>query len=287
MSELVEETRRIFILMIRDIDRRVKAERRLMARERELRRAKVEAESANRTKSEFLANMSHELRTPLNAIVGFSEIMEQQLLGPLGSESYVSYAKDIRESGERLFGTVSDVLEFSRLDTDEARLEEDDFDLTGLCRGLANDLKERCRHSGHDVVAYVPPAEACYRGDRRLIRLAVSHLLANARKFTPADGRIVFSLLLSDDGKATITVEDNGIGIAEAEIATCMEAFGQADRGLQRAYEGAGLGLTLARRFIEMHQGSLDLTSKLGSGTKVTVILPAGRRSTAGARKLA
>src|SRR5690606_16412538 len=109
ISQLNDSEQPMYILPVRDIDRRVQAERRLRARERELRRAKMEADLANQLKTEFLHNMSHELKTPLNAIIGFSEIMERQLLGPLGSDGYVDYAKDIRESGERLLHTVSDV----------------------------------------------------------------------------------------------------------------------------------------------------------------------------------
>jgi PAS domain S-box-containing protein len=285
VSELIEDQRRLFILLVRDIDRRVKAERRLLARERELRRAKKEAEVANQTKTEFLANMSHELKTPLNAIIGFAEIMEGQLLGPLGTESYLGYAKDIKSSGQRLFHTVSDVLEFSRIDAGEVRMDEQVFDLVGLCRQMAGHLGNRCDETGHIFEAYMPPAEACYYGDERLIKLSLNHVLSNALKFTPSGRRVVFTLNLNEDGSARIVVEDEGIGIAENEIELCFEAFGQANRGLQRAFEGAGLGLTLARRFLEMHEGRISMTSKFGTGTKVTIDLPAARSRAAGGRK--
>jgi signal transduction histidine kinase len=287
VSEIVEQKRKLFILLVRDIDRRVKAERRLLAREKELRRAKGEAETANQSKTEFLANMSHELKTPLNAIIGFSEIMEQQLLGALGSDTYVTYAQDIRKSGQRLFETVSDVLEFSRAETGEVTLSEEDFDLVGLCRHLGGHIKSRCEESGHVVEALVPAAEARYRGDERLLKLALNHVLSNAVKFTPRGGKIVFTLNLNDDGSATITVEDSGIGIAESEIATCLEPFGQANRGLSRSHEGSGLGLTLAKRFVELHQGSIALQSKLDVGTKVTITLPASRSYGGAARRSA
>ena len=277
VSELLEEKRHLFILMVRDIDRRVKAERRLLARERELRRAKKEAEAANQSKTEFLANMSHELKTPLNAIIGFSEIMEQQLLGPLGSDNYLSYAADIRLSGQRLFETVSDVLEFSRIEAEDVELNEEDFDLVGLCRQLAGHLGARCEQSGQVLEAFVPPAEACYKGDERLVKLALNHVLTNAVKFTPEGGKIAFTLNLNEDGSASMIVEDTGIGIAAGEIETCFEAFGQANRGLERSHEGSGLGLTLAKRFVEMHQGTISMTSRVDKGTKVIITLPAAR----------
>ncbi|MEQ8356519.1 MAG: CHASE2 domain-containing protein [Kiloniellaceae bacterium] len=277
VSELIEEKRRLFILLVRDIDRRVKAERRLLARERDLRRAKKEAEVANQSKTEFLANMSHELKTPLNAIIGFSEIMASQLLGPLGTEGYLEYAKDIKESGQQLYHTVSDVLEFSRIDAGEVRMDEQEFDLVALCRQMSGHLQTRCEGSGHAFEAHLPPAEACYRGDERLVKIALNHVLSNAVKFTPSGGRVSFRLNLDDDGSARMVVEDAGIGIAENEIDHCFEAFGQANRGLQRTFEGSGLGLTLAKRFIELHQGTISLESEFGKGTKVTIILPATR----------
>lgn len=288
VSELSDTDKRMYILLVRDIDRRVRAERRLLARERELRRAKTEAELANQSKTEFLANMSHELKTPLNAIIGFSEIMEQQLLGPLGSEGYVSYAKDIRQSGQRLFHTVADVLEFSRIEAGEDSLQEEVFDLVGLCRDMAGHLQARAGETGHTVEAYLPATEARYLGDARLIKLAVNHVLSNALKFTPKGGRVSFTVDLDEGGAARIAIEDSGIGIPADEIESCFEAFQQANRGLERSHEGSGLGLTLAKRFVELHQGTITLQSRVGgeqdapqgtAGTKVTITLPAARRS--------
>jgi len=291
VSQLEDSDRPMFILLVRDIDRRVKAERRLRARERELRRAKAEAELANQLKTEFLRNMSHELKTPLNAIIGFSEMMERQLLGPLGTDGYVAYAKDIRESGERLLHTLSDVLEYAQTDVSKSDLDNGVFDLVELCRRQAERLRAAGAASGHDVEAYVPPADAFYRGDMRFIDLALHHVLSNALKFTPQGGRIVLTLNLESDGEAHIVVEDTGIGIKPDDIAACFEPFRQADRGLQRSHEGAGLGLTLAKRFMELHQGSIVLHSRQdgsrGSGTRVTLTLPAARRCVRAARRSA
>ena len=275
----------LFILLVRDIDRRVKAEQRLLARERELRRAKTEAELASQSKTEFLANMSHELKTPLNAIIGFSELMERQLLGPLGNEEYAAYATGIRESGERLFRTVSDVLEFARIETGERSPGDAEVDLAALCRRLAAVVEPRMREAGLNFSVSLPAVEACYRFDEGLIRQAVMNLLSNAVKFTPEGGRVSLALALRGDGAAAITVEDNGIGIDAAEIDTCFDAFVQADRGLARSHEGSGLGLTLAKRFVELHDGSIALQSPARGGdgtcgTTVTVTLPGTRAVT-------
>ncbi|GAB4376440.1 MAG: hypothetical protein Kow00114_40150 [Kiloniellaceae bacterium] len=272
----------LFILLVRDIDRRVKAEQRLLARERELRRAKAEAELANQSKTEFLANMSHELKTPLNAIIGFSELMEQQLLGPLGNGEYVTYAKGIRESGQRLYHTVADVLEFARMEAGDRQLDDAEVDLAELCRGLADFVAPHLREAGLELQLSLPAAPVRYLLDERLVKQAVKSLLSNALKFTPPGGRVSLALAVGDDGAAVITVEDSGIGIDAAEIDGCFEAFVQANRGLARSHEGSGLGLTLAKRFVELHGGSIALQSPAAggdgdAGTTATVTLPASR----------
>ena len=284
VSELVEDDRTLFILLVRDIDRRVKAERRLLARERELRRAKTVAEVANQSKTEFLANMSHELKTPLNAIIGFAEIMEQQMLGPLGTEQYKAYATDIRESGERLYHTVVDVLEFSRVEIDDVVLQEQATDLADLCRRIAARLAPRVAEKNQHLESSLPDLPTVFLADERLLALALNHVVSNAIKFTGTQGRIRLALDSSDTGEAIITVEDNGIGIEADKIDSCFDAFAQADRGLDRTHEGAGLGLTLARRFIELHDGPITLQSAPGDGTRVTVTLPVARRESEGLR---
>ncbi|MEO3429162.1 CHASE2 domain-containing protein [Pelagibius sp. CAU 1746] len=278
VGELTEDGESVFVLLVRDIDRRVKAERRLLTRERELRRAKTDAEMANQSKTEFLANMSHELKTPLNAIIGFAEIMEQEMLGPIGKPQYLAYAKDIRESGQRLYHTVSDVLEFSRVEIDDLIVREQDFDLAELCRRVASRLSPRVAEKGQHLEVVLPDAALRFKGDERLLGLALAHVLSNAVKFTPARGRVDLTLTDRPGDGIVITVADNGIGIEAERIDSCFDAFTQADRGLDRSHEGAGLGLTLAKRFIELQRGTISLQSVLGEGTTVTIALPAQQR---------
>ncbi|WP_193371470.1 CHASE2 domain-containing protein [Pelagibius marinus] len=278
IGELVEDGASVFVLMVRDIDRRVKAERRLLTRERELRRAKTDAEVANQSKTEFLANMSHELKTPLNAIIGFAEIMEQELLGPVGKPQYLAYAKDIRESGQRLYHTVSDVLEFSRIEIDDLVVQDQAFSLLELCHRIASRLAPRIAEKSQHLETVLPAAELRFRGDERLLGLALAHILSNAVKFTPPQGRIGLTLEDHADGGIAITVSDNGVGIEPDKIESCFDAFTQANSGLERSHEGAGLGLTLAKRFIELHQGTIVLQSELGQGTTATITLPEARR---------
>ena len=278
VTRLEEEHGGGLILLMRDIDRRVKAEKRAQRRERELRVAKQKAEMANRAKTEFLANMSHELKTPLNAVMGFAEVMQNELFGPLGSPNYKEYANDIYDGGARLLATVTDVLDFARIEDGKLELREEEIDLGDLMTRLGNLSRERAEEAGLTLNIEPPTENIFFVADERLIKQALGAIVSNAIKFNKEEGHVTLSLSLDSNGDALLSVSDSGIGIAEEQIETCFKAFGQADSSLQRTYEGAGLGLTLANAYIESHGGRIQIDSRVNEGTRVTIVLPAERR---------
>ncbi|MBA2587944.1 MAG: PAS domain S-box protein [Alphaproteobacteria bacterium] len=248
--------------------------------ERALRVALRQAEIANKMKAAFLAAMSHELKTPLNAVLGFSEIIRDELLGPIGHEGYRDYAGDIHKSGARLLSVINDVLDVSRLEggllTIEAR-PESVADVADAAVALARAIIQDERPIQIDVPADMPILHV----DPRRLSQALGNLLANALKFTPESGAVRLIARLQLDGSVHLMVQDTGIGMAEETIAAALEPFRQLDGSLARRFEGAGLGLSISKALAELHGGALSLTSAVGEGTTVTIALPASR---AGAR---
>jgi PAS domain S-box-containing protein len=245
--------------------------------EEALRRAKRAAEAAVQAKSRFLANMSHELRTPLNAIIGFSEVMANEMLGPLGAAKYAVYARDILDSGRRLLSVINDILEMSRIETGAVQLRESRIEFDAIAAAALQRIEQRAADVGLTLVKDVPPDMPPVLADERLIRQATINLLSNAVKFTPAGGRVALRAGLASDGGAWLAVADTGIGIAPESIATALEPFGQVDSSLSRRYEGTGLGLPLVSSIVELHQGSMAIDSAVGAGTTVTMKLPPSR----------
>ncbi|WP_176525066.1 PAS domain S-box protein [Caenispirillum bisanense] len=245
--------------------------------EADLRAAKEAAEVASRAKTEFLAAMGHELRTPLNAIIGFSEVMGMQALGPLGNETYLEYARDIRLSGEHLLALVNDVLDASRIDSGRMELTEEEVDLARLGKAVEQLALQRSLDAGValavDVVDGLPP----FRADERRLKQVFVNLLSNAVKFTEAGGAVSLVIDRDEDGCLSAVVSDTGIGMSAADLARIQHRFTQIDSSLGRKYEGMGLGLSLAKDIVELHGGSLGISSTPGIGTTVTVVLPAGR----------
>jgi signal transduction histidine kinase len=239
--------------------------------------AKDKAEAANRAKSDFLANMSHELRTPLNAIIGFSDIIKEQMLGPVGNERYVEYVRDINNSANHLLIVINDILDLSKIEFGNVPLIEENVDLHATIESCLTIIGERARNGGL-TVEYKPLEQMpTLWAEQRRIKQILINLLSNAVKFTPQGGTITVSLRHETDGGLAIAVADTGIGIRREDFEAVMAPFGQADTGLDRQYEGTGLGLPLSKAFAEMHGGQLLLDSELGQGTTVTVILPAAR----------
>jgi two-component system, cell cycle sensor histidine kinase PleC len=243
-------------------------------REAELRRAKEEAETANRTKTEFLANMSHELRTPLNAIIGFSEVLRLGVAGDL-SPKQAEYVRDIHNSGLHLLDLINDVLDISRIDVGEIALRDAPVRLGETAEACRQLLHGRAVQGGVELEIACPDDIPLVRGDPVRLKQILLNLLSNAIKFTPAGGRV--TLTASHAADVTITVADTGIGMAPEDIPIALEPFRQLDGSLSRRQEGAGLGLPLAKRLAELHGGSLEITSTPGRGTQVVVRLPAHR----------
>jgi signal transduction histidine kinase len=250
----------------------------IKCREEALISAKLEAERASHSKGAFLANMSHELRTPLNAIMGFSEIMLTQTFGPLGSNRYLEYIKDIHDSSRHLLGVINDILDISKSEAGKLQLNEEDVDLIGEIRAAARLFTEQAIEGRIALKLDLPKTLPRVWADARKIKQVMLNLISNAIKFTPAGGSVSVRLFQDEvKGDVMVAVADTGIGIEEGDIEKVFSAFGQVENSLSRRHEGTGLGLPLTLALVEIHGGQIQLQSKVGAGTTVTVRLPASR----------
>jgi two-component system cell cycle sensor histidine kinase PleC len=239
--------------------------------------ARRRAEAANKAKSRFLATMSHELRTPLNAIMGFSEVMEKELLGPIGSDLYRDYAHSIYTSGDHLLGIINEILDLSRIEAGRYDLNEETIRLPDIVEDCQRLVKIKADAKAltfvEDFAADLPQIWA----DPRALRQICLNLLSNALKFTPKGGRITLIVGHTQDGGQFLTVADTGPGIPKNEIPRVLQAFGQGSLAHETAEGGTGLGLPIVQNLIHLHGGTFDLTSELRKGTEVTVTIPPQR----------
>ncbi len=241
--------------------------------EQAIKRGLKRAEEANATKNAFLAMMSHELKTPLNAILGFSDMVRQEMLGPLGSPVYRSYMDDIYNSGERLLAIINDVLDVARLEGAAITLNLN----FSYPRDIAETALRRARHltgKTQDVIIEIADAIPALNVDHNRLAQVIANLLSNALKFTPEGGEVRLKAAVAADGAVHFTVSDTGIGMSDETIALVLQPFHQADASLARRFEGAGLGLPIAHALTELHGGRLAIVSDEGRGTSVTIALP-------------
>jgi signal transduction histidine kinase len=235
----------------------------------ELRRLYGELETASRHKSAFLASMSHELRTPLTAIIGFSEVLHDNL-AETSVETQREYLGDILGSSRHLLALINDVLDLSKVEAGHLALDVSRFSLREVLESGLHTVRESAHSRGVNLTLDVAPEIDVIEADERLIRQVVLNLLANAVKFTPSGGRVDVSAEASGDEEVRVAVRDSGVGIAPADLERIFEEFQQADR----TSGGTGLGLALARRFVELHHGRITVTSKVGAGSTFSFTVP-------------
>ncbi len=228
--------------------------------------------AANQHKSEFLANMSHELRTPLNAIIGFSEVLVEKMFGEL-NDKQLEYLQDIHGSGHHLLTLINDILDLSKIEAGRMELDLASFDLGDLLESASMLVRERASRQGLTLTLDVGEGLADWVADLRKIKQVVINLLSNAVKFTPAGGSVTLRARRMDDG-VEIAVIDTGVGIPPGQQALVFEEFRQASGDHLRRSEGTGPGLALAKRFVELHGGTIRVESAPGQGSTFAFMLP-------------
>lgn len=243
--------------------------------EDELRAAIAEAERASRAKSDFLAAMSHELRTPLNAIMGFSEVIENELLGPVGTALYRDYASDIHNSGRHLLSLISDLLDIARIEAGRLELHEEHIVVPELVDEVLTLVRKDADAKGLDLQYNLGDGLPLLYADHRASRQMLLNLLSNAIKFTPKGGEVRLCATF-DDSSLQLEVRDTGVGVAPEELPKILTLFGQAENS-RIAKEGTGLGLPITKSLIEQHGGRLDIDTARGRGMRATLVFPFDR----------
>ena len=257
--------KREVVAVLRDVSER-------KAQERVIEIARTETERANAAKSRFLATMSHELRTPLNAIIGFSEMLTNDSL-VLDASRKLDYAKVINDSGRHLLSVVNGILDMSKMETGNFEIAPEPLAPAQAIRNCCDLLALKARDAGVDLKTRIAAEMPEVIADRRALNQILINLISNAIKFTPRNGRVTVSAHC-DGPKFSIVVEDTGVGIGEDDLPRLGEAFFQARTSYDRQHDGSGLGLSIVKGLVQLHGGDVDIRSRLGEGTRVTVRLP-------------
>ena len=232
------------------------------------------AARADKAKNDFLANMSHDLRTPLNAIMGFSEIMESEMLGKLGTARYKEYLAAINSSSKQLHDSISDILDLAKISSGQMVLRRQKFHLNDLVRECLALVQAEAAEKAITLESNFA-TEVLVDADRRMLLQVVLSLLTNAIKYTPMHGKVSFAILQQMDGRPVLVIRDTGYGISNQDIKLAMQPFEHAESLLARSHEGLALQLALVKQFVELHEGQLMIDSKKDYGTCVTIKLPA------------
>lgn len=236
--------------------------------------AKEKAEAASHSKTNFLANVSHELRTPLNAIIGFAEMIDKEVYGPLNNERYSGYVGHIHESGAHLLRLINNLLDLSKVEAGKFVREDGDVHLSGLIKNTMMYFSGQASDNRINLTLEENASLGIIQADENALRQILLNLLSNALKFTPKGGDVKVTTALTDGGDLQITVQDTGIGIEEKSIQTALQPFGQVENAFNRKYPGTGLGLPLVVSLTELHNGQFDIQSALGDGTICRVLIP-------------
>lgn len=239
--------------------------------------ARRRAEELNLAKSRFLATMSHELRTPLNAILGFSEVMEAEILGEHHVPAYRDYSHDIHKSGKHLLDLINEILDLSRIEAGRYDLQDAEMRLDATVAECAHLIDRRAQQKSLAMLLMIEPAMPMIKADERAVRQIALNLLSNAIKFTPEGGEVMIRTGVTEDGRPYLQVNDTGPGIPAHEIPIIMENFGRGSLAVKLAEQGTGLGLPIVRGLVAMHGGAFDIQSREGEGTSVTVTFPPER----------
>ena len=251
-----------------------RAQRQLEAQALELQSAKEVAEAANRSKSSFLASISHELRTPLNSILGFSEILRDEPVGPVGLETFRDYAGSINESGQHLLGVINDLLDLAKIEAGRLELEPETLDVAREVAACVRLVANRAMNHGLTLNQTAAPGLPSLVADRRALRQMLFNLLSNAIKFTPRGGSVEVACTLGADGGMRVAVADTGMGISAADQESLFTPFVRTQEAQRRQIEGTGLGLALVKSLIEEHGGRVELSSAPDAGATFTLVFP-------------
>lgn len=239
--------------------------------------ARRRAEEANLAKSRFLASMSHELRTPLNAILGFSEVMAEEVLGPLENQTYRDYARSIHDSGNHLLTLINEILDISRIEAGRYKLKEEPVDIAHTVEECCNLVELKARNKDLRLIREFEPDLPQLYADERAVRQIALNLLSNAIKFAPTGSEIRVRAGWTTGGGQYVSVKDNGPGIPAEEIPVVLSAFGQGSIAIKSAEQGTGLGLPIVQGLLDIHGGRFELRSKLREGTEAIAIFPTTR----------